>query len=198
MIAWTVATPDMMGLAKEASARITRFGGVEAVIFPCSDKHECHRKKLEIWLELTGPAWFYDSDWWMVQKANIGVPSGEILIGNPDNSPGGKYQGSFVDSAQAINSSLVGMDMSNWWMKNGVVSQAIRFQTQAYGYLPVEDEKFLNLALWMPERPTMFSRLSTQWNWCSINPPKHVIAVHAASQPDKMAWLQQAVKNYES
>ncbi len=198
MIAWTIATPDTMEMAQEASRRIEFYGGVQSVIFPVADRHECHRKKLDAWMEFTGPAWFYDADWWMVRKCLIGEPRGEMLAGNPDNSPGLKYDGTYVDSSQAINSSLVGMDMGNAWMKTGVVAQAIRFQQQRYGDLPVEDEKFLNMALWLPERLTMFSRLSTQWNWCSINPPKNAIAVHAASQPDKMAWLQQAVENYES
>lgn len=199
MIAWTVATPDMMEMAEEAKRRIMLFGRVDkAVILPCEDRFECHQTKLEAWLDHKGPAWFFDADLWMVQKCPLGMPWGDMLIGNPDNSPRSKYDGSHVDPRQAINSSLVGMDMGSQWMRDGVVKCAMRFQKQAYGDKPEQDEKFLNLALWLPERPTMLSRLSTRWNWCSNEPPKDAIAVHAASQLNKLEWLQQAVKHYES
>jgi len=200
MIAWTVATPDMMAVAQEASRRICHYGDVESVIFPCEDRFDCHRKKLQIWQELSGPSWFYDADLWMVQKCPLGIPTGEIIIGNPDDCCGAKYDGTFVDPTQAINSSLVGMDMSNTWMKNGVIAQAIRYQIQAFGDSPTQDEKFLNMAAWLPERRTMIARLSTRWNWCDLNPPKDAIAVHAASQFtfNKLEWLNKAVKNYEN
>jgi len=195
MIAWTTATPDMMSMAEEASRRIQFYGGVYTCIFEASTKQECHRMKLASWLEFRGPAWHFDSDLFMLRNCAIGQPCNEILIGNPDNAPGGKYHGTCVDPTHAINSSLVGMDMSQARMRN-LVKRSMEIQLEISGPDPVEDERFLNMAAW--ESPLMISRLSTRWNWCSISPPKDAIAVHAASQEDKMKWLEQAVKNYES
>lgn len=195
MIAWTTATPDMMEMAEEAARRIQFYGGVSTCIFPATTKQECHRMKLASWLEFRGPAWHFDSDLFMLQKCAIGQPSHEILIGNPDDAPGGKYGGTCVDHKQAINSSLVGMDMSQARMRD-LVKRAMAIQLEISGSDPVEDERFLNIAAW--ERPLMISRLSTRWNWCSVNPPKNAIAVHAASQPNKLEWLNKAIENYGS
>lgn len=195
MTAWTVATPDVMPMAEEAKRRIKTLGEIKSVfIFQCATKQECHRKKLELWLEFTGPTWMFDSDLWMLQKCSLGQPAGPILIGNPDNLPGAKYDGTNVSSSQAINSSLVGMDMGHESMRD-LIKRAIELQQIKYGNYPSEDEKFLNIALW--QKTTMFSRLSTSWNWCSAFPPSHAIAVHAASQEHKIQWLETAVKNYE-
>lgn len=195
MIAWTTSTPDMMAMAKEAARRIQFYGGVYTCIFEAPTKQECHRMKLASWLEFRGPAWHFDSDLFMLRQCAICQPSHEMLIGNPDNAPGGKYKGTCVDSTQAINSSLVGMDMSQKRMRD-LVKRAMDIQLEIAGPDPIEDERFLNMAAW--ESPLMISRLSTRWNWCSINPPKDAIAVHAASQTNKLEWLNQAVKNYES
>jgi hypothetical protein len=202
MIFWTIATPGMEQCAEECLRRALRFRGncagelCSAHVVRVGSKTEAHAAKLTHWLELDKPAWFVDADCWMVSKAQIPVPPPGLVMGNPDNTPGGKYSKyEGFDNRMAINTSLVGAHGSCWDFRE-VVADAIRMQREEYGATPREDEKFLNVAAQRSD--LMVARLSTRWNWCGENPPANTIAIHAAGRPDKFEWLTRVSQQYDN
>lgn len=197
MKAFIVYTPDIKELAEECRDRVLRFTNIKAVELLAADtRFAAHRMKLEAWQWFGGPTWVVDADLWFLQSCILPVPDGPVIFGNPDNSPitKEKYWGTVVEIGHAINTSLVGADCSNEKMQ-GAILEAMSLQADRYGESPVTDEKFFNEAI--SKQPLVIARLSTRFNWCGINPPARTFAVHAASEPDKLQWLREAVQNYE-
>ena len=197
MTAFIVYTCEIVDMAEECHDRVLRFTNVNEVsLIHVSSKTDAHFLKLEIWKRAKGPAWVVDADLWFLQPCVLPEPRGPVVFGNPDNSPlvEAKYTGTIVELGHAINTSLVGADGSNnLFMESVAYAQAL--QEAKYGGKPLEDEKFFNVAVTVSN--LVIARLSTRFNWCGIDPLANTLAVHAASQSNKLEWLREAVKNYE-
>lgn len=202
MILWTIATPDTLPCAEECLRRALHFGifqdksSVKTELVRVESKAEAHIAKIAHWRFLDEPAWFFDADCWMVRRAHIPVPPPGVLIGNPDNTPGTKYDAyeDFI-KAHAINTSLVGACAPCPPVRR-MAEEALEMQREVYGTSPTEDEKFLNVAIQRSD--LMVARLSTRWNWCGENPPENVIAIHAAGRTDKFEWLTRVSQQYDT
>lgn len=197
MKAFIVYTPDIKEMAEECHRRLVSLTNLnEAELLAAGSRHEAHRMKLEAWQWYGGPTWVVDADLWFLQKCSLPQPEGSVVFGNPDNSPltKEKYKHTCVEIGHAINTSLVGADCGNE-MLQAAVRWAMLLQAGRYCDKPLADEKFFNEAI--STHPLVIARLSTRFNWCGDNPPARTIAVHAASQSNKLEWLRGAVKNYE-
>lgn len=199
MKAFIVYTPDIKEMAEECRDRVLQFTNIKEVdinVIGASKKTDAHLLKLEVWRFAGAPAWIIDADLWFLQPCVLPEPRGPVVFGNPDNSPitKTKYAGTIVEIGHAINTSLVGADVTNQLFAESV-EYAQALQQQKYGSTPLEDEKFFNVALVVFD--LVVARLSTRFNWCGQNPPANAFAVHAASQSSKLEWLREAVKNYE-
>ena len=197
MKAFIVYTPDIKEMALECQERLLRFTNLKDInVIGVGKKTDAHLLKLEVWRFAKSPTWMIDADLWFLQPCVLPEPRGPVVFGNPDNSPiiKTKYAGTTVELGQAINTSLVGADSTDSLFQQAV-EYAQALQQQKYGSTPLEDEKFFNIAIIVFD--LVIARLSTRFNWCGLNPPANVLAVHAASQPNKLQWLREAVKNYE-
>ena len=189
MIAWTVATPDMMEMAEEAASRIDQHGNMQTIILPAKTREECHKMKVEAWLEFGWFAWFFDADFWVISPISKLPDGGECIIGAPNNTPNlDKYPSMPTD--HLICTGFWGMNPSIQVNKD-VILTALEYQ----GERPLEDERFINQAAFFHKATV--ARLSTLWNWCGEFPPKNVMAIHAAGRGDKLNWLREVTKQYE-
>lgn len=197
MKAFIVYTDDIKEMALECQERLLRFTNLKDInVLRVNTQPEAHKLKLEVWKFAASPAWVVDADLWFLQPCVLPEPRGCVVFGNPDNSPltKTKYAGTTVELGHAINTSLVGADATNQLFVESI-EYAQTLQQQKYGSAPLEDEKFFNVAATVFD--LVIARLSTRFNWCGLNPRADILAVHAASQPNKLQWLREAVKNYE-
>ena len=190
MIAWTIATQDMMEMAEEAKLRVRKFLGIETVrIIECANKKECHLRKIDTWLDLNEPAWFFDADWWPVPVRHELPEMGGIIIGAPNNTPSlDAYHGFPTDHLLC----------SGFWGMNPMLptNRKVLLDAKEARSLPsLEDEKFTNHSI--IQNGAVLALLSTRWNWCGESPPKDTVAIHAAGKQNKLEWLKKVSSYYE-
>lgn len=202
MKAFIVYTPDIKEMAEECCERVMRFTNIKGVEM-VSTKNKNGAKispysvKLQAWQTFKEPMWLVDADLWFLQPCFLPEPKGPVIFGNPDNSPlvKEKYKLHPIETGHAINTSLVGADCNDPRFQEAIKLAAV-WQGQDHGYSQAPfDEFYFNAVTY--QRDLTIARLSTRFNWCGINPPARTFAVHAASQPDKIQWLREAVQNYE-
>lgn len=202
MKAFIVYTPDIKEMAEECRDRVLRFTNIKEVEMLSTKlkggfKITPYSMKLQAWKTFKDPMWLVDADLWFLQPCFLPEPQGPVIFGNPDNSPlvKEKYKLRPIENGHAINTSLVGADCSDPKFQEAMQS-AIEWQGQDHGHAAAPyDEFYFNVVTY--QRGLTIARLSTRFNWCGINPPARTFAVHAASQPDKLQWLREAVQNYE-
>lgn len=190
MRGFVVTTLEYIPMAQEAAARAVKYGGLTDVqIYPVSSKSDCHREKLGKFLNYNEPVWLIDADWWMVRECALPECRGSVIVGAPNNNPSTIVD---VDKSMALCSCLISLDTGNEVCRK-VIRDAIERQTKAYPSGEIKaDEKFLVEAALTCSQITV-CRLSTNFNWCGDNPPKEVVAVHAADRKDKLEWLARQV-----
>jgi hypothetical protein len=178
-------TKDYSEMAQEAGRRMLEFSGISSMDYlSCKTSKDCHRLKLEAWLEYCEPVVMGDADLWILRESHLPVPLGSMVYGAPNDSGVELYSGSPVPPRSALCSALVGMDMRSEGCAKAV-QQAIKLQKRDYA----RDEVYLNLALFS-QAELCVMRLSNYWNWCGPPVPL-TIGLHAAGRADKMAWLRQ-------
>lgn len=196
MIAWTVATPDMMAMAKEAMQRALRFSNIERTkIIKVENKHDAHREKLAQWLRFDGWAWYMDADWFLVRGAFLPSLGADIVFGAPNDTPNmDKYAGfANVRKSALFCTCLIGADASRPAIRE-MFKEAIDLQKKGWR-IAKEDEKHLNIAI--SNSDVISCRLSQRWNWCGENAPLLTNAIHAAGRINKHQWLKQQCRKYE-
>lgn len=201
MKAFIVYTPDIKEMAEECRDRVLRFTNIKEVEMLSTSLKGGHKispysMKLRAWQAFKEPMWLVDADLWFLQPCVLPEPRGPVIFGNPDNSPlvKEKYKLFPIENGHAINTSLVGADCSDPKFQEAVKLAATWQRQDHMGEAPY-DEFYFNAV--MHQRELVIARLSTRFNWCGDNPPARTIAVHAASQSNKLEWLRGAVKNYE-
>lgn len=188
MKAFTVVTKWFKSMAQEAGRRIQEYGGIESVEYvSCKDSAACHKAKLERLLDYNEPVWFFDSDWFQIQKCPLPLPVGNVAFGAPNDSGVDGYKGSCVPPRSAICSCLFGLDMGHSACRNAIQT-AIKLQARDYG----RDEVYLNMGVFSDPQ-LVVARMSNYWNWCG-NPIPLTVAIHAAGRQDKEEWLRSQVK----
>lgn len=188
MKALTVATPDMMECAFECAGRAKHYADLDVSIKAVSTAVEAHQAKLDF-ITKDGYNWFIDADYWFVRGGSLPEPSGNCLIGAPNNTPNpDKYYGRSVE--HLICTCFFGMDRTSF---AGVMVPHKALELWDGQGRPAEDERFINIAAIDLGIPIL--RFSTDWNWCGENPPKSVRAIHAAGRTNKYEWLKKVAKS---
>lgn len=196
MIAWTVATPDMMEMAKKAADRFRAAFNVDVEILRAADRYDAFLIKANRWLTAKGVVWYFDADWWAVDVGILPAIHGSTIIGAPNDTPNMvKYAGfQGIMKSHLFCSCLIGANMDSLSVRD-VFGKAAKMQKDQFESSPKEDERFINIAI--AESRVMALRLSPRWNWCGDDPHKQAIAIHAAGRDNKMEWLETAIKTYE-
>lgn len=185
MRAFTIFTQQFASMAQEAGRRIQEYGWIESVEYvSCKDSAACHRFKLEHLLEYNEPVWFFDSDWFQIQRCPLPLPVGNVIFGAPNDSGVEVYQGSCVPPRSAICSCLFGLDMGHSACRNAIQT-AIKLQARDYG----RDEVYLNKGVFSDPQ-LVVARMSNYWNWAAP-PSPFTVAVHAAGRQNKEEWLKE-------
>jgi hypothetical protein len=191
---YIISTLDQMDLAREAKRRAIKYANLHCEIIHANDKKHAHYLKLRVLQESVGPCYLLDNDIWFLNNTILPSPeensvfachcAGEAMVK--------RCKENGMDYNIYFNSGFVGIGSGS---KIRIALQEAIILREISGN--DMDEVFMNISF---QRHRLDINIMTdRINWCAnSNFPADVVAIHAARKSNKLDWLMQGVKNYES
>ncbi len=197
MKAFTVTTDfeEWTALTKECVERLERFAAVTPTIITAQDQFDAHVQKLLTPLTSHEETWFFDSDWWMMQQAELPpIPKGGIAAVYCRTGHE-RYCNTGIDLKGIFGTTLFGADLGDKRIRQAF-TKALHLQSEAYwNGKPKADESFLNIAVQQLGIPVTFMPFT--WNHCAA-PETDTIGLHAGGMWPKLEWMRKHCNLHET